>query len=157
MTEFEFEIKLKDSGRIYTDKFDVPDSEEPEKYCRKVIDNFNAEEDRRANTIKNYNAQYREFIRVKSCTGVIFCNFHKFNIVTVTRGDESYDIWQCQRCFIFRKRKALNDDWWITGTIECVPERTCNDCNKVFKTIRLYQKHKEQKKHKAPVWLPDGI
>ena len=74
--------------------------------------------------------------------------------MTVIKNGECYDVIQCKTCGFIRKRHGLEES---PLGIVCYPETTCTDCNRIFKTQKGHDNHKEKNKHKTPEWLPDGV
>lgn len=146
-------VILYGDGKERTEKLDVG-LEEPIQYVKKIIDNFNDTEKQRKEDDSKYIMDIRKFVRIVGKTGIFHCIFRKMNMFTVLRNDAVYDIIQCTRCKIYRKRVGLDGS---STYIICKPELTCLECNKIFKTQKGYDKHDVKNKHRTPEWIPDGV
>ncbi len=154
--EYEFDVKMVDSGEIFTDKTDIPEGKDPEVFIKKLLDKFNKEEDEIQKQHPDRKTQYREFVKLKEATGRIFCLMgEKVNKITIMRDNQVYDILQCKTCGLFRKRHGLGENFNYSP--ECFPDLTCNECNKTFKTKKSFDTHKQKANHKTPSWIPDGV
>ena len=136
----------------------VPKDVDPETFIRELLDEFNAEEIRRAEQVEKYIAYPRKFIGLTNQKGKeqSFCEFVKFNGATVLRDGQSYDIMYCKNCRLYRKRVGLGEMFNMNYQ-PCYPNRVCTDCNRVFITETGLIKHNALMKHKQPSWLPDGV
>lgn len=148
----EIKIKTKDvkSGEVFDETLDVPENKDPKEYAEQIIKRFNVVEKERYGD----KGHLRKLVSVGEKTGVIFCEWKKMNLTTVIKNDEVYDVIRCPTCKNIRKRYGLDGSPVL---IECHPERTCNECNRVFKTQKGYDDHNEKNIHNTPQWLPDGV
>jgi len=134
-----------------------PNEPDAETYINRIIVEFNAEEDRRHEANSDYLKRKRKLISVHGETGkseeiLIYCESTKFNLMTINRGNEVYDLYQCKNCLFFRKRHSV--EWHEE---HCYPDRVCIKCNKLFTSVRNLAFHNKRDGHRLPVWYPDGV
>jgi len=65
-------------------------------------------------------------------------NWHKIFFGQQDNCGRIYDVWECKRCGLQKRVYGLGHPPYGE---ECFPERTCRECNKVFKSIENYKRH----------------
>lgn len=155
--EVKFYWKELKEGKEYDEDIAIPPDKDAEAYIKDLLVKFNAEEDHRHKQNPDYKIYYREFIRLEGETGkhreiMVRCVSTKYNTLTITRGDEMYDLYLCKNCKMIRKRPTV--EW---NEAFCFPERVCTQCNKLFVTVRTLAFHNKRANHRLPDWFPDGV
>lgn len=161
--------KQRNHDDIFTEEIEVPDNQDPEKFIEGIYKEFNDTEDERAKITaddldtgirsvmddeekKNYKyiPHYRDLILIYDLGVIVkekeYCTSSKVNVITLKNGG---DLYRCSRCGLHRIRMGFGE----FNEKECFPDRTCGECNKVFETPELYEKHKARGKHKQPAWV----
>ena len=159
LKEIKFKTQDVNSDSIMNESIGIPEDRKPKEFIDELIQFYNDEEDKRHELNPKYTSVHRKIISIKGYSGAnvdvleyhIFN--HKINMVTITRGNDSYDIIQCCNCkFLFRRFTLETPE-----TMVCDKKRLCLDCNKEFKTERGLKIHNETGKHQVPDWFPDGV
>lgn len=145
------------TDKEYDEDIPIPEGQDPETYIKDLLEKFNIEEDRRHKANPDYKIYHRKFIRLEGETGkqreiMVKCKSTKYNTITITRGDEMYDLYQCENCKFMRKRPTVE---WHEAF--CFPDRVCTQCNKLFVTVRTLAFHNKRGNHRLPDWFPDGV
>ena len=145
------------SDTEYDEDIAIPEGQDPETFIKDLLVKFNEEEERRHIANPDYKIFLRKFIRLAGETGkereiMVHCILDKVNMVTITRGDSSYDILKCQNCKFMIRRFTLE-----TPDPFCFPDRVCTQCNKLFMSALNLKSHIKRGNHKIPDWYPDGV
>jgi len=107
---------------------------------KNALNEFNEEEDRRYGK----KARQRFFVRLIGGTGTLVHQWHKVNLSGIKDTAGIHDVWSCSQCKLTRHIHFLDG---VPSGGNCFPERTCAICNRVFKSIENFKKHKESKSH----------
>ena len=157
-----------DTGEQWDEEMQVPEGYDAESFIKQIIDEFNAEEDRRKSMpdlFPNFKVKYRTFIEIVSIGKKVKASewlelkvgelkthdAGKINNVTIGQGGKCYDIWRCENCKLQFQSITFRDPEIILGKV-CHPERVCLVCNKEFASERNLKSHISIGKHKTPEW-----
>ena len=124
---------MKDGDYEFKEMIEVTSLEKAEEEIKGMLKEFNEEEKARYGN----KARPRELVRViKEDTDKGLT--HKWFKEQMIIDEEGTSLWRCKNCGL-----------GIQGHLrpspsECYPDRTCKECNKVFKSVKNYEKHLER-------------
>lgn len=134
-------IKIKvgyvDNSDEWEELIEVPDFvEDLQEYFENMIKEYNEVETDRYGE----KARLRKLIKVMDKTDEVdYCDFFKMTLITEKDRTGYYDLMKCKNCGFEYKRRELRHK-----KRRCFPERTCEECNKTFATIKNYKRHMEK-------------
>jgi len=105
-----------------------------EAQVKEAVNRFNKEE----KSMYGNKAKPREFIRLLDGKMSLEHEWHKKNIYGQRdRQGHIYDEWECDRCGL----RLLNYGLGGPTPGHCYPERTCRKCQRLFKTVKNFERH----------------
>lgn len=135
------------SKQTWEEEIEIPYNEDIEKFLQDMIEQWNNEEVNRKEINSNYYPSIRKIINfdepvMDESKKQKYCNLEKQNLVTIKSKQGLYDLLKCLDCGMEIKRFSL-----FTPNIQCYPERTCPEHQKVYNSSMEYYKHLKKSHH----------